>query len=154
MRIDVETLIDAPMLTAFATAFDVGAWPNFIAGIEKIEVLTPGPLGVGSRFRETRRMFGRQAIEEMTIDEIVTPERFVLTAFSHGTAYRAVHQLAEVDGITRLLLMFEGEPKTLAARAMFPIGRLFLGSVKRQLADDLAAVKAEAERRHAEMLKR
>jgi hypothetical protein len=67
MKIPVECLVAAPPDIAFAAAIDVSNWPRFISGIQSVAVLTPGPVATGTRFLETRVMFGRQATEEMTL---------------------------------------------------------------------------------------
>lgn len=93
-------------------------------------------------------MFGRMATEEMTVAGMEVPRKLVLTAFNRGTAYRAEHLVVAQGTGTRVALDFEGRPVTLAARLFMPLGLLFLGSMKRQPATDLADLKREAERRH------
>jgi hypothetical protein len=148
MQISVEAFVDAPPQAVFATAADIARWPQFISGVEAVEVLTRGEVGAGTRFRETRKMFGRQATEEMTVAGIAPPQRLLLTAFNHGTAYRIEHGFAPEGAGTRATLTFEGRPQTLLARAFAPLGLLFMGAVKRQLVADLADLAREAERRH------
>jgi Polyketide cyclase / dehydrase and lipid transport len=147
MQIDIETTIDAAPADVFAIAADIGHWPDVISAIESIELLTPGAVGIGTRFRETRKMFGKSATEEMTVAEFAPPHRFVLTAHSHGTAYRTVHTLEPVGAGTRLRVLFEVTPTSLLARIMAPVGWLLLGTLKRQIAADLADMKRAAERR-------
>jgi uncharacterized protein YndB with AHSA1/START domain len=148
MQVRVQSVIAAPPETVFAVATEIARWPEFIAAIERVEVLTPGPVAVGTRFRETRTMFGRSATEEMTVAEIDPPLRLVLTAHNHGTAYRAEHLFAPQGAGTSLTLTFDGRPQSLPARLFAPIGYLMLGTVRRQLASDLADLGREAERRH------
>jgi|ERR687892_544171 hypothetical protein len=150
MQCSVERLIRAPREIVFAVAIDILRWPEVIASIERIELLTPGPVGVGSRFRETRRMFGREATEEMTVSELAPPERFVLTAESHGTRYRAEHVFARAPDATRLTLVFSGEPVSFSARLLSPLGRLMSAHLKKQLEADLDDLKRAAERRAQE----
>jgi hypothetical protein len=47
-----------------------------------------------------------------------------------------------------MTLVFEGHPSTLVSRLFAPLGRLFAGTVRRQLEADLADPKHETERRH------
>jgi carbon monoxide dehydrogenase subunit G len=152
MQIAVEATVNAPPDVVFQTTADIANWPKFISGIQAVELLTPGPVAAGMRFRETRTMFGKAATEEMTVAEFEPPRRFLLTAFNHGTAYRAEHTFAAEGAGTRLRLAFEGRPVALAARLFIPLGWLFASSVRRQLEGDLADLKAEAEaeRRHRE----
>jgi len=145
MKIEVETLIAASPEAVFAILTDISRLPEVLAGIEQVEVLTPGPLAVGTRFRETRRMFGRLATEEMTVAEIVPSERFVLTAFNHGTRYRAEHVLDTAGTGSYVRLRFEGRPETPLAWLMAPLGWMFQSGVKAQLASDLADIKRAAE---------
>ena len=70
MRMSVETLIDAPPQVVFAAIADIESWPSAISAIAEVTLLTPGPVAVGTRFRETREMLGRKATEEMTVAEI------------------------------------------------------------------------------------
>lgn len=146
MQIAVKCFVETPPDAAFSTAIDISNWPRFISGVQSVELLTPGPVAASTRFRETRSMFGRQASEDMTLAQIEPPRRFLLTAFNHGTAYRAEFA-SEATG-TRTTLVFEGQPATLLARLFAPLSWLFLGTLKRQLELDLADLKREAERRH------
>ena len=146
MQIALETTIDAAPALVFAIAADIARWPDVISAIASIELLTAGPVGVGTRFRETRKMFGKSATEEMTVAEFAPPHRRVLTAHSHGTAYRVLHTFEPTGSGTRMRVVFEGTPTSLIARIMAPIGWLFLGTVKSQIAADLADIKREAER--------
>ena len=147
MRIGLETLIHAAPARVFALVADIARWPDFMSAIERLEVLTPGPVAVGTRFRETRTMFGRSASEEMTVAEFAPPHRLVLSAHNHGTAYRSEHIFEPAGEGTRLRMVFGGVPTSVLAKLMVPLGWLFLGAVKRQLAADLADLKREAERR-------
>ena len=148
MQIAVACFVEAPPDAAFSTAIDISNWPRFISGVQSVELLTPGPVAAGTRFRETPSMFGRQAREDMALAQVEPPHRFLFTAFNHGTAYHAEHLFTLEGAGTRTTLIFEGRPATLLARLFAPLGRLFLGTLKRQLESDLADLKLEAERRH------
>jgi uncharacterized protein YndB with AHSA1/START domain len=147
MNVSLETDIAAPPGVVFATVTDVARWADFISGIDRVEMLTDGPVGIGSRFRETRTMFGRSASEEMTVAELAPPRRLVLTAENHGTRYVATHDIMPSPMGARLVLGFEGTPVTVAARLFSVIGLLFVGTLRRKLEEDLREFKAEAERR-------
>jgi uncharacterized protein YndB with AHSA1/START domain len=146
MQVSIATTVEAPPSRVFAVAADIARWPDFMSAIERVDLLTPGPVAIGARFRETRTMFGRSASEEMTVVEFTPPHRLVLAAHNHGTAYRAEHIFEASGAGTRLRMIFGGVPTSLMARLMAPLGWLFLPAVKRQLAADLADLKREAER--------
>jgi carbon monoxide dehydrogenase subunit G len=147
MKVEVETEIAAPPHVVYATATDIEQWQRFIRGIERLEILNPGPLAVGTKFRETRTMFGRTATEEMTVSALTPPGRFDLTAESHGTRYHAHHEITATPGGSRLKLVFEGTAVTFGAKLGMLIGMLFKGAVKKHLQTDMEDIKAEAERR-------
>ena len=147
MKVTVESDISAPPDVVFTVVADVARWADFISGIDRVEILTGGPIGVGTRIRETRTMFGRSASEEMTVAELTPPRRLVLTAENHGTRYVATHDIAPSANGARLVLAFEGTPVTVAARIFSVIGLLFLKSLRRKLEEDLRELKVEAERR-------
>ncbi|MDX2158110.1 MAG: SRPBCC family protein [Hyphomicrobiaceae bacterium] len=141
----LETVVGAPPERVFAALVDIAGWPQRIAAIRRIEFLSDGPLAVGSRFRETRMMFGREAVEEMTVAAIEAPSRLVLTACNHGTDYRMTHLVEPSVSGTRLTLVFEGVPRTLAARLLAPLGRIMIRSVRKHMEGDLADLKRHIE---------
>ena len=147
MKMEVETEIAAPPHVVYATVTDIENWQTFIRGIERLEILNPGPLAVGTKFRETRTMLGRTATEEMTVAALTPPGRFDLTAENHGTRYNAHHEITATVGGSRLKLVFEGTAVTLGAKLGMLVGVLFKGAVKKQLQADMEDIKAEAERR-------
>ena len=61
-------------LTQQSTAAPEAAWrvltniagaAETLSGVTAVEMLTPGPYAVGTRWRETRRMFGKEETQEM-----------------------------------------------------------------------------------------
>jgi hypothetical protein len=147
MRISVERIVAAPLDVTFATALDIARWPQFISAITSVDVLTPRPIAVGSRFRETRQTYGRAESQEMTVTVLDPPRSFTLAAEAHGARYRAEHRFEQAAGGSRITVVFEGLPVTLLARLLSPLALVMAGSVRRQLAGDLADLAHEAERR-------
>ena len=82
--VEVERTIAAPPDRAFRIATDLENLAATVSGIDSVEVLTEGPVGEGSRWRETRTMMGRPATEEMWVTAFEAPRRFVVEAESHG----------------------------------------------------------------------
>ena len=145
MQISTHVHIQAPADDIFRRILAVETWPDYIRDIKKIEVLTPGPVGLGTRFRETRLMFGQDATEDMEIAEIDPPKYILLTAESHGTRYRAEHILTPDSGGTRVELIFGGQPVSLGAKLMSWLSWLLSNSIKTALAKDLQDLKAACE---------
>ncbi len=93
-RVTIKKQIAASPAVAFARATDLARAPQVMSGIVGLEVLTPGPVGVGTRFRETRRMFNREATEEMTITRFEAPSCYVVECVSCGCRYESVFHFA------------------------------------------------------------
>jgi len=73
----MEKYIEAPREVVFDAALDLHSAAENIGAITKMEVLTDGPIGLGTRFRETRVMFRKEATELMEITVFERPARFV-----------------------------------------------------------------------------
>jgi uncharacterized protein YndB with AHSA1/START domain len=147
MRIDISVDIDAPAERVFALMVDIAGWPRIIRAIEHVEILTSGPVAVGTRFRETRMMHGRRATEELTVDALEPPHRFRLIATGHGTRYVATQTIAQTGSGCRLDLVFEAMPLTLFARLFAFLGTLLRGRLAAAMQSDLDDIKSAAEGR-------
>ncbi|MGL4395559.1 MAG: SRPBCC family protein [Hyphomicrobium sp.] len=147
MRVSVSTLIRAQRPLAFAMAADIKSWPQTISAITAVDLLTREPVGAGTRFRETRLMHGRSASEEMTFSEFEPPERFVLTAESHGARFEAVHLFKDVPDGTACEIAFSARPLSWTARLISGLSFLTKGAVVAVLEADLADLKRAIEAR-------
>lgn len=134
--------INAPPERVFAVMTDMdaaGQWmPNFV----RIEMLTPGEYGVGTKWRETRKMFGREASEVFEVTGLEPGKSLEL--YVDGTQgaskwgyYRFRYQLEPVGGKTSLTLT--GEMGGLGV-FMELLGRLMAGAFKKALGKDLDAM--------------
>lgn len=141
----VRETIAAPPEKVFAVASDFGNAANTIEGILRVEVLTSGPVGVGTRFRETRKMFGKEATEEMTVAELEPPRRYVLLAESHGSRYRSELRFEPQGAGTEVVMSFRGEPQTFFAKVMSVLMKPMLKSISKLCAQDLADLKRTVE---------
>ncbi|MEM7748285.1 MAG: SRPBCC family protein [Pseudomonadota bacterium] len=151
MQIQLSIDIDATPEQVYAVGMDIERWPKVVSAITNTEILSEGPVGVGTVFRETRIMFGREASEVMTIDTLEPPHRYLFTAENHGTAYVTDHIVeALADGRSRLSVIFTGTAKTILAHLFMPLGLLLAGSLKKQLMGDLEDLKREIESRNSE----
>ena len=135
--ITVSRVINAPIETVFARASDPHRWADQISAITDIEVLTEGPVGIGTRFKETRVMFGKKATEEMTFSEFSPPTGYTLLADSHGSAYVTKHSFEPDGDSTRMTMHFEATPHSLGAKLLSPMFSLMKNSLKKCIAGDL-----------------
>lgn len=146
-----EIEIAAPPDRVFAALSDVEqmrAWmPNLVA----LEPLTQGPLGVGSQWRETRKMMGHQAAEVFEVTALEPPRRLeVYVDGAKGTtgkgAFRFRFDLEPISAGTRVKM--NGEVDMPGGWLTWLTGRLVRGVMKTACQKDLKAMKAHVERGH------
>ena len=66
---------------------DIPGAAETLSGVRGIEMLSEPPYGVGTRWRETRTMFGKTATEELWVSAADAPSSTVVEAESAGTHY-------------------------------------------------------------------
>jgi hypothetical protein len=137
----------APIARVFATATDFRNAAGRIRAITRMEVLTTGPVGKGTRFRETRRMFGRDATEEMEVVEFDPPRSYTLGCENHGCRYRTELNFNEKDGGTEIEMRFQAEGLTFFAKLMGVLMKPMLKPMMKACAKDLDDIAAHAEGR-------
>lgn len=150
MMISDRETFNAPRDRVFAVLSDIPNAPSRISDIKRVEMLTEGPVRVGTQWRETRLMCGRECTETLEITEFRAPEFYAVGAKSCGTIYRSTFTLREVSpGVTEVEFAFAGLPETLIARVIVTImGPMMKGMMKKCLASDLAALKTACETNH------
>jgi hypothetical protein len=142
--------VEAPVEIVFDAATDLPQAAEYVRGIEKIELLTPGPIGVGTRWRETRRMMGREATETLEIKSFDRPRSYTVGCESCGCYFETTFAFAPRANGTVVTLDVRTQALTLMAKLMSPIGNLMMGKTMRKLMeDDLEDVKRETESRAA-----
>ena len=144
-EITVRKHIAAPVGHVFEKATDFARAPESIKGIEKIEMLTDGPVGVGTRFRETRVLFGKEATEEMEITEFEPPRRYVLGCENHGCRYRTEFRFVPNGSGTDLEMTFGAEPLTTTAKVMSFMMRPLMKTTMKHCSKDLEDLKTAVE---------
>lgn len=148
--VTISRTIQASAEDVFDASTNVHIWADVVPAIDSVEVLTDGPVGVGTRFRETRTMFGREATEEMEFLEFERPNRYVLGAESHGCRYRTTFTLSPDQGGTKLEMHFAGEPQTFMAKVMTVLMKPMMKKIADMCGKDLDAIKAHVEGRRAD----
>ena len=138
----------------FSIYADLGNAAERISGITRVEILDEGPVGVGTRFRETRVMMGREATEEMEVTAFEPPSSYTVECLSHGTHYVSVFTFEDAgEGETDVTVRFDAFPRSFLAKLLSPLGALMMGTVRKCTQgdlDDLAAYAAEQRRAAAE----
>ena len=134
--------------TVWGVLTDLDRAEETISGIDKLERLDDGTgFGVGTRWRETRTMFGRTATEDMEVTQIEPGRSYVTEAESHGARYRSEMTVEPVDdAASRLTMTFGAESQGTIAKIMaFTMGRLIERSTRKAIDGDLADIATAAE---------
>lgn len=146
MKITDSITIKAPLDKVFNVFTDLEKATERVKSISKLEVLEgPGLLQVGTKWRETRTMFGKEATEEMWVTALEPNASYEVAAESQGTKYLSRYQFTQNGEATEVSLVFEGMPLTASAKLMNALGFLFAGAAKKALHKDLEDLKAVCE---------
>jgi uncharacterized protein YndB with AHSA1/START domain len=148
MQIEVSREIGAPAEHVWALVTDLPNSPEVMSAISKIEILGgPESFGVGTRWRETRTMFGREATEVMQVRDLTPGRAYTVTAESHGTRYTTTMEVIPAGDHQCILRMsFAGEATSTVSRVMSAtVGRLMVGPTRKAIEQDLVDVAAVAE---------
>lgn len=138
--------IAAPVETVFAVATDLEHAAERIRGIEKIELITPVPVGIGTRWLETRKMMGHQSTETLEIKTFDPPRSYTIGCDSCGAHIETTFRFSAVGNATDVTLEVSLEARSLFAKLMSPIGNMMFGATMRKcMEDDLDDIKHVAE---------
>lgn len=146
--VTVTRHVDAPRTVVWDVLTDLDHAPQVMEAIARVERVDGEGFGLGTRWRETRTMFGRDATEEMEVTAIDPPRGYVVEADGQGAHYRTEFTLDEDADGTQVTMTFGAEPRGVTGRLMAAtVGRLFAGATRRAVAADLADVARASEAR-------
>lgn len=150
-RLAVERTVDAGIECTFAVFSDVTAAAAHLSAVTRVQLLSDGPIGEGTRWRETRRMMRREATEEMWIESYDPPHAYSVAAESAGTRYLTTFTFVPTgSGATNVEMAFEAQPRTIIAKLLSAImAPMIAGEMRKALARDMDDLKAAAESRRA-----
>jgi len=132
----------APPDRMWAMASDFANASGRIKAITKIEMVTPGPVGVGTHFREWR---GRQSVD-MEIAAWSPPRSYSLRGSALGTEFTSEVRCVPDGAGTRLEMEIHARPQTFGAKLLSPLMALMSKAMVKMCAKDLADIAAAAER--------
>ena len=141
-RTTVRKTIDAPVDFVFRTVSEIDNYSEAIPHIVDVEFISDIRSGVGSRFRETRLMMGREASTVLEVTEYVENERVRLVSDEGGTIWDSIFTVSPVEGGTELTLVMDAAPYTFKSRILVPIMKL---AIRMGLVKDMDAVKKYCE---------
>ncbi|HYH65119.1 MAG TPA: SRPBCC family protein [Urbifossiella sp.] len=142
---DLTHTVAAPLPAVFAAFTDFENAPKRIPDIIRVEMLTPGPVGVGTAFKETRKMFGKECTETMTVTAFEPGKLVELSAAACGMEFSTRFTFAADGGKTRVDVAVRKRAVTLVAKLFTPLSFLMSGMMKKCIARDVASVGAAVE---------
>ena len=138
----VSTFVSAPIESVFNIYTDLENIAERVSAITKLEILTEGPFGKGTRWRETRVVMKKAATEEMTVTSLDPPNGYTVESRSHGMLYETHFTFKPESDGTRVTWGFNGTPQTFGARLSAPIFALFFnGMMKKCMLSDLEELR-------------
>ena len=147
LTLELQQTIAASPASVWAELTDIPNWSRWLPNLVQLEMLGDDAFGVGTRFRETRKMFGRDATEVFEVTAAQPSQSLGLhvdgrEGSSRRGNYRFSYRLEPVAVGTCLHL-----DASIEGMGWFfkRIGRLFAGGFRRALAADLAAFKRHVE---------
>ena len=141
-QIKVVRTIGAPAEVVFRTVADIREFSKVLPHVVQFEFLSDITSGVGTQFRETRLMSGREATTELEIVEYVQNQRVRFVAESHGTVWDTTFAVAPEGDHTKLTMVMDAKANRLLSRLM---NMLIKGMVTKAVEKDLDLVKAFCE---------
>ena len=101
MRFESSADVNASVDTSWRAINNPEEWPSWVPSLKKVEKLSEGPLGVGSRLCVTVKAFVTVKLH-MTITEFVPQERVVMEGMVLGTRLTRYYTLEPKGQKTRL----------------------------------------------------
>jgi carbon monoxide dehydrogenase subunit G len=148
MELHVSREVAAPCARVWEIVTDLDAAPSVLSGVEELERLDGGEgFGVGTRWRETRMVFGKRATEEMEVTAVEPSDHYTVVAHHGSTTYTSGVSVASIgDDRCRVGMSFHAATSGVVGRVLgATLGRLFVGATRKGLQRDLDDIAAHAE---------
>ena len=145
-KMNLSVDIDAAPEAVFDIIADIENSAARIEGIEKIEMLTEGSVCVGTKWRETRLMMKKEAVEKMEITAFERPSYYTVYCDSCGCDMEWTMSVEPRGDGSTLTLDMMSKARTSMAKLMAPLGWLMSGMMKKCVVKDLDNIKAYIEK--------
>jgi carbon monoxide dehydrogenase subunit G len=134
--------IHAPVELVFRTLATIGEFSKAVPGIIKIEFLSDKKYGVGTRFRETRVMHGKEASTELEITELEENRHIRLVSNAGGAIWDTIFTVAQSGDSVEMNMKMDARPNQIAAKIVLP---LIMGFVSKAVEQDMDSLKSYCE---------
>ena len=144
IALTLERSIAAPPEAVWRILTDLEAAPEILSDVTRVERLAGIGYGIGTRWRETRTMMGREETEEMEVVGIDEGRSTMIAAEARGMAYRTEFTLEPTPEGTLLRMRFGGSLQSpswvqrVAAKLTARLGMAVTRKMMQQDLDDIA----------------
>jgi hypothetical protein len=147
MNVVVDIEIAKPKEIVWSVITDIDNYSSMVSAILYLNIISQPENGiVGLKWKETRRMFGKESSEIMWITEAIENEYYCTRAESHGSIYITKLSLIETGGSTLLMMSFTGVAQTLFTKIVSACMSVFIkSSMEKALQKDLEDIKKYVE---------
>ncbi len=142
-KVETERLIEASPDDVFQVVAHIEEFENINPKITRIEFLTESRTGVGTRFKETRVMKGREATSTLEVTEYEPPSSVRLVSDEGGTIWDTVFTVTPKGENSVLKMDMAVGPYKLAAKLFTP---LIMRMVKNAIEEDMDLIKTHCEK--------
>jgi hypothetical protein len=136
--VTVSNEIAAPLDRVFRTFADIEHGPDHVSGIKKLEMMTPGPVRVGTRWLETREIMGRLDTAEMEMTAFERDRMYTITHHKAGVRIDTTFWFESAGERTKVTVEFDLDSAGFPPGFLAPLGWAIAGKVESVLSNDLA----------------
>lgn len=122
-------VVDAPIAETWAVLADIPLQPEWMREMKRVEILTPGPVRVGSRGSATVRIFGVAVTDPIEVVEFQPPTRFAIRHEGLFKGHGLITLEPGADGTTTVVRWAE----TLIPPLMPELGAALGGPILRSI---------------------
>ncbi|WP_020401620.1 SRPBCC family protein [Gracilimonas tropica] len=140
--ITINKKIEAPKEQVFEIVADIRNFSKVIPEIKNVEFLSEQQYGVGTKYKETRDMNGREASTVLEVTELVENEHIRLISDAGGTVWDSIFKVEEKEGGTELSLVMEARPYKFLPKIIAPFMK---GFMRNAIEKDMDATKRYCE---------
>ena len=142
INLDIGTLIDKPVKDVFAFVTNPANMPKWNSAVVSMEQITPGAVGLGTKFKNVGEMMGRRIEGEMQVVAFEPDIKYGFQMNAGPVQVNVTLSFKTVGTGTKLSLNAQGNPGGLFKLAE-PVMQ---GRVKSMMEENLARLKSVLEK--------
>lgn len=146
MAITISRPVAAAPHLLFAVVADIRGRARVIGAVSRVEMLSEGPVQLGTRFRERRSLGGRETESVFSVAAVEAPRVLRLKGERADTEFVIEYRIEALDVGCRLLLSFHGARGPLGTWLKDLAHGVTARRIRRDLERELADLAAAAVR--------